>query len=174
MKIIKTGSTDIPTKKRLHKKRRMVIIAVVLVLLAAGGAGAYYYWQAQQSDKPAEDSTAAPQAAPLESSEDVDKQIQTTDDNKEKAKLYLDLSSAKQREGDVQAGLDAVLQSIELHPTHLAYAAAGALYAQLGDTAAAIDMYRKALELTEKTDNPNQVSFYNDYRLEIKALGGEV
>lgn len=171
----KTKKTNTNAKRRYLTKRNIIALGGGLVILIVGLV-VFLTISVKEGDQ--SDSSGGTEEpfimAPVGSSSDVANKIESTEDNKEKAKLYLDMAISKQREDDMQGALDAALASAELEPSHLAYASAGAMYRGLGDTENAVEMYKKALSLTERTENPNKVSFYNDYRMVILDLGGQV
>ena len=157
-------------RKYLTKRKTIVLSVIVLAVVATIVA---YLVSNNEKRQAAEAEDQKNRATKVISSEEVSGKIEQEKDQSEKARLYLDLAMTKQQEGSPDEALDAALKSAELKPTHDAYAIAGGLYKLAENKEKAIEMFRKALELAEKTDNPNEVTPYNNYRMEIMELGGE-
>lgn len=159
--------------KRYWTKRKLIVLTVLIVAVLT--TLVTYFIVVGQNDKQAkENDENTPRPMKVLTGDEIAGQIERSTEDKEKASLYLDLASTKQGEGKLQEALDAAMKSIEINPTHEAYAMAGAIYVMSENNEKALEMYQKALGLTEKVENPNEVSPYNNYRMEILNLGGQV
>lgn len=158
--------------KKYLSKRNVLIFCVVA--MAAVGLAIYLVYRDGANNETNKPQEVENFRIKIPNSEEVSRSIEQTEDQTEKAKLYLDLASSKHGEGKVEEALDIATQSIDTKPTRQGYATAGALYKQLGNKEQAIEMFTKALELSDKPEYPDEVSPYNEYTLEIRELKGEL
>lgn len=168
-------------KKQLNQKgapvankkssKKIVIFIVLIILMTIVGVLVWYFVYKSPNKNAAEDIEITEQMKVVKS-ETILEEIKNTESADERARLYLDLASIRQSEGQEEEALVAALKSIELKPSHEAYAIAGVIYKNQGLKEEAIATYEKALELTEKTDDPNELTDYNNYLIEINDLRG--
>lgn len=177
MKIIKTGEDKTPrsTARMSSRKKLIIVLAIIIGLIVIAAVGYRLMPQSkEQNDNKEDASIEHAQPVALRTSSDLQGDIDTTDDAAKKAGLYMALAANEQREGNFEAALNASMKSIEIYPTHEAYASAGSLYKAQGNTTAALEMYNKALTLTESSDNPDDNTPYNTYKMRIRELEGAV
>ena len=177
-KIIATDEKGLrrDTRFRSRFRRRWILLAAIVVLLAGAG-GAYYWWvtthqattaTVQKTAGTPKPNTGITIKSPDEYSSELSKATKTED----KVTLLQGLIGSQQLNGDMGGALKSAQELLTLDQSASTYAILGGLYQAQGDKVSAISAYKKAVELSPVTDNPDAYTDYNIYKQSLAQLQG--
>ncbi len=161
------------TKKKDWTKRLTSIGAIIVgtIFVAAIYYGISRVFVAREStvkDAPVQ------QPKVIRSSKELAQDLESTNDREQKIKIYHELATSQQLEGDFAGAIKNIQALLEIDPTARNYGRLGALYRLSGSHPAAIEAYKKALSMLPKSTDPDERSDYNTYLEELKMVGGSL
>jgi len=157
-------------KKSVFPQKRVVGTIITVVVLAAAGVLAWTILHPQ----PKTTTKTMPKGIEARSVDAIRQDIGKTTDPTKKSALYGELTTAEQQKGNQDAALEASMAATDTKATATGYAVTALLYQDKGDKAKAIEYFKKAVALTEPTNDADANVPYNTYKHYIIALGGSL
>lgn len=144
----------------------MIIVVGVLIL----GAGGYVVWQKFfVTPKNGSQQNATQNGVEVEQPGMLKAKLARAE-GKDKITLYEQLIVSQQLSDDVQGAYATAKELQSLDPTAEHYAIVGSLASTIGKQAEAIEAYKKAIELSAPSEDPDERSDYNMYKETLKTL----